>query len=132
MPWTVKWLDDDERVLVAAPVDPWTWEEFKDATQTAQALTKGKPYPVDLIYHLGDDLTLPKPPPGEHVAPWVPMRDVLMQQPANRGVVVVVAAPLFIESIVKNLKAVVRDQKETGNIRLVSNMDDARKILAER
>jgi hypothetical protein len=26
----------------------------------------------------------------------------------------------------------VRDQKETGNIRLVSSMDDARNILAER
>ena len=130
MPWTVSWLDDQEQVIELIPVDPWDWDEFKHATQRAQAMTVDKAHKVDLVYNLGDDLTLPKGDEA-HAAPWLPMRDVLLQTPPNRGLVVLIAAPLFIESIVKNLQSAVKDQRPTKNIRFAETMREARQALNE-
>ncbi len=129
MPWNVKWLDNSERVLVLMPSDPWTWDDFKETTQTAQDLTKGKPYDVDIIFHLGDELKMPKPQPGEHVAAWVPMRDMLLTAPENRGVAVIVAAPLFIESTVRSLKAIIKDDRLTENLKFAETLDDALALI---
>jgi hypothetical protein len=130
MPWNIKWLDDTERVLVLTPSDPWTWDDFKETTQSAQGLTKGKPYDVDIIFHLGDDLKMPKPQPGEqHVAAWVPMRDMLLTAPENRGVAVIVAAPLFIESTVRSLKAVIKDERLADSLKFAETMDEAQAII---
>jgi hypothetical protein len=129
MPWTVRWLDDDERALVLTPVDPWTWDEFKESTQTAQDLTKGKPYRVDLIFNLGSDLKLPRPKPGEHMAAWMPMLEMLKSAPDNRGTGVIVAAPLFIESAVRSLKAIAKDDPVVQQIKFVETIDEARAII---
>jgi hypothetical protein len=130
MPWNVKWLDDTEQVIVLTPSDPWTWDDFRGATQTAQGLTKGKPYHVDMIFHLGDDLKMPKPQPGEqHVAAWVPMRDMLLSAPENRGVAVIVAAPLFVESTVRSLKAILKDDSLADSLKFAETLDEARAII---
>lgn len=130
MPWTVSWFDDREQVIELVPVDPWDWDEFTHATQRAQAMTVEKAHTIDLVYNLGDDLVLPR---GDEAlpAPWLPMRDVLLQTPPNRGLVVLIAAPLFIESIVKNLQSAVKDQRPAENIRFVETRRAARAALNE-
>jgi hypothetical protein len=130
MPWNVKWLDDTEQVIVLTPSDPWTWDDFREATQTAQGLTRGKPYHVDIIFHLGDDLKMPKPQPGEqHVAAWVPMRDMLLIAPENQGVAVIVAAPLFVESTVRSLKAILKDDRLAESLKFAETFDEALAII---
>jgi hypothetical protein len=130
MPWNVKWLDDTEQVIVLTPSDPWTWDDFRESTQTAQGLTKGKPYHVDMIFHLGDDLKMPKPQPGEqHVAAWVPMRDMLLTAPENQGVAVIVAAPLFVESTVRSLKAILKDDRLAESLKFAETFDEALAII---
>ncbi len=130
MPWTIGWLDSQEQVVELVPHDPWNWEEFRGTIQRAREMSLEKPHTVDMICNLGDDLKLPKPAEGAP-APWIPLRDAVLQSPSNRGLVVLVAAPLFIESIVRNLKSIMKDENLTGNIRFVSSLREALKVINE-
>ncbi len=125
MPWTVKWHDHEERVLVLTPSDPWEWGDLDEATQIARALTGGKPYTVDLIYYFTGDVRLPRSPEAEPIAPWVRLREHLLNAPDNRGLVIIVAAPLYIESIVRNLQSVVKGQTSTDHIRFAETLIEA-------
>ena len=125
MPWNVKWLDENERVLIMTPTAPWEWGVMEDTFDTANALAGGKPYKVDLIVEFTGDLKPPQNPTGEHIAPFVPLRERLLDVPPNRGLMILVSAPLYVESIVRNLQSVVKEQVNTDHIKFADSLDEA-------
>ena len=125
MPWNVKWMDHTERVLIIMPTEPWEWGDMENTFDTANALAGGKPYTVDLIVQFTGDLKPPKSPTGEYVAPFVPLRERLLDVPPNRGLMILVAAPLYVESIVRNLQSVVKEQANTDHIKFTDTLDEA-------
>jgi hypothetical protein len=131
MPWTIEWHDEHERAIVLRPRDPWTWDEYRDAAAQARAMIESKAHRVDMIFQFGKDVKVPKVSDEEHIAPWVPLRDEMLQSPANRGLVVLVGAPLHIESITRTLKSVVKDHQDTSYIKFADTMSEAERILAE-
>ena len=133
MPWTANWLGDEQRVIVLEPRDPWTWDELSAATEQAQAMTAAQPHTVDLIYRLGDDFKLPDPDAeGQRVTPWMPLRDMLMKSPANRGLIVLESAPLFVESVISVLKSVMKNEAATDNIVYAATMREAQDLIRSR
>lgn len=133
MPWIVSWLDDEHTVIVLQPHDPWTWDELQQASERAQAMTTAQSDTVDLIFQLGGELKLPEPRPGEtRVAPWLPLREMLLNSPPNRGVVVLESAPLFVESIVSVVKTVMKDHEAPKNIIFAATMREAQDLIRAR
>lgn len=110
MPWQVEWYDDQHTVLLLTPIDPWGWQDFKAAADRQRDLTLATPHTVHLIFNLGRDFKLPPRTEDAPPAPWMPVRDAILQSPSNRGLVVMVAAPLFIESIAANVDSVLKHQ----------------------
>jgi hypothetical protein len=131
MPWNIKWYDDEERVFMITPTDPWAWGEMEATFEQGRAMIASKPYIVDLIVYFSSDVRPPHSASGEHVAPWVILRDQVLNSPSNRGIVVVVAAPLYVESVVRNLKAVMKDQLPTDYIRFAETLDEAEALIGQ-
>ena len=129
MPWNVKWLDENERVLIMTPTAPWEWGVMEETFDTANALAGGKPYKVDLIVQFTGDRKPPQNPSGERIAPFVPLRERLLDVPPNRGLMILVAAPLYVESIVRNLQSVVKEQVNTDHIKFADSLDDALEMI---
>jgi len=133
MAWTVSWLDDDHSVIVLQPRNPWTWEDLRRAAEQAQAMTLTQPHVVDLVFQLGGELTLPAARNGEdRAAPWLPLRELLLDSPPNRGVVVIESAPLFVESMVSVAKTVLKDRPAPKNIIFAATMREAQDLIGAR
>ena len=55
----------------------------------------------------------------------MPLRERLLDVPPNRGLMILVAAPLYVESIVRNLQSVVKQQVATDHIKFAGSLDEA-------
>jgi hypothetical protein len=102
---------------------------MEESFEAGRVLVEDKPYKVDLIIHFTGEIRPPQSPSGEHVAPFVPLREQLLNAPPNRGLAVMVAAPLYVESIVRNLQSVVKGQASTEHIRFAKTIAEAEEII---
>jgi hypothetical protein len=131
MPWSIEWLDQEESVLIVTPSEPWGWGEMEESFEAGRALVEDKPYEVDFIIHFTGEIRPPASPTGEHIAPFIPLRDQLMNAPQNRGLTVLVAAPLYVESIVRQLQSVVKGQIDTSHFRFAKTISEAEQLIKE-
>lgn len=133
MPWKLEWYDEKENTVAIFPVDPWTWEEFGELGDELRATIDSKPHKVNMLFRFDGNLTLPKPSTqtAEWVPPWMPIREQMLNEPKNRGLAIVVAAPLFMESIMATVKSQVKGQMTIDHIKFVKTLEEADRLIAE-
>ena len=120
MPWNVSWVDEQETIVKLQPTEPWDWEELEEAIVQYHDLVQNKDHNVDVIYALYRNIKLP----NANLIPRV--RQYLSNSPSNRGMIVFVDAPRFVETMVGITTKVVG---ESDKIRSANSVEEAVSII---
>ena len=120
MPWDVSWVDNEESILKLQPAEPWNWDDLEEAIRQYHTLAHGKDHDIDVIYALYRDIRLP----NANLIPRV--RQYLTDSPSNRGTIVFVDAPRFIQTMVDITSSVVGG---SDKIRSANSVDEAVSLL---
>jgi hypothetical protein len=122
MAFTISWFDDAETILLYKPTEPLTWDEIENGVRQGQAMVKGKPHTVDMVYQLNAYLQVPAGNPLTH------FQAVSQTNPANAGMIVIVAAPTLIQTFARITSSMMGDN---DTLRFVDRLDEAALVIME-
>ena len=102
MPYALRWLDDEQSILLISADDRVTWDEYHAINEDALRKVAALPHRVDLILH--SKAGLPDGSPLPHFRKVFPKWDAV----PNRGLIVVIESSRMSSFIKASVEIAVR------------------------
>jgi hypothetical protein len=122
MDWKISWLDQAESILLYKPGELATWHEIEEGVRQGQAMIQNRLYTVDIVYQLNPYMHIPA---GN---PLLSFQTVSQSNPANAGMIVMVAAPTMVQTFAR----IATSMAGGGDmLRFVDTLDEAAAVIME-
>lgn len=122
MPIAVVWDDDEKSIVVSKFADPWDWNDFYMAGETATMLAGTVSHPVALVSDISGTRSLP-------ANAMVHFRAINRSSIPNVDLVLIVGGDTYTNTVIEMFQRL--NKNEPINWIVVSSMSEARRQIAE-
>jgi hypothetical protein len=121
---TLKWLDENESIILIDAQKGWTWEEMFHTAMQARELVESKSHTVDSVYNFNNT------PVPLNTSLLAQMNHLTRKVPANSGKIYIVQAMAFGIKIVEIFVRITPAWSD--KIGIVKSLDDALADIQKR